>query len=257
MPRRARRSNPVRRFARRMRRLGKRSGLRAPRAQLKHYNYTFKLSPQSIVSDLSGQQSVVIVNPANPIKPILPSSLTLVGSSLGSLVNALDWSASAVFKLSDIANFTDFTGMYDAYKINSVTVELQYLCNSAAVNGSGILPTFYMYWDQDDATPPPTLKNILGKQGVKKFQPTSSRLSRKFKFVPIAANVIQDTEAVLASAAIPTKSQWIDCLAPNIPHYAFKLFAQDWLTPGANTVVNVVRVHYTYNVSFRSPLLCS
>lgn len=256
MPRRARRANPVRRFARNLRRLGKRRGLRAPRAQLKHYNYSFKLQPQSIISDLSGQQGVVIVNPANAVKPILPASLTLAGSSLGSLVNALDWSASAVFKLSDIANFSDFTEMYDAYKINSVTVELQYLSNSAAVNGSGILPTFYMYWDQDDATPPPTLKNILGKQGVKKWQPSSNRLTKRFKFVPLAANVIQDAQQ-LSSVAIPTKSQWIDCLAANVPHYAFKLFTQDWLTPGATNIVNVVRVHYTYNVSFRSPLLCS
>ena len=243
-----------RRPARRPRRVAR--GLKAPRAQLKHYDYTFKLQPQSIVSDLSGQQAVVIVNPANSIVPIKPSSLTTVGSSLGSLVNALDWSAACTFKLSDIANFSDFTEMYDAYKINSITVELQYLSNSAAVNGSGILPTFYMYWDQDDSTPPPTLKNILGKQGVKKWQPSSNRLTKKFKFIPIAANVAQDA-ASLQPVIVPNKSQWIDSLSANVPHYAFKMFTQDWLTPGATPIVNVVRLHYTYNVSFRSPLLCS
>ena len=253
MPRRPVR-RPRRRPARRPRRVAR--GLKAPRAQLKHYDYTFKLQPQSMISDLSGQQGVVIVNPANSLKPIQPTDLTLVGSSLGSIVNALDWSASALFRLSDIANYSDFTEMYDAYKINSVTVELQYLSNSAAVNGSGILPTFYMYWDQDDAIPPPTLKNILGKSGVKKWQPSSNRLTKKFKFVPICANVAQDA-ASLQPVIVPNKSQWIDCQSPNVPHYAFKMFTQDWLTPGASNIVNVVRVHYTYNVSFRSPLLCS
>ena len=250
-----RRAPRRRRPARRPRRVPRR-GLKAPRSQLKHYNYSFKLQPQSIVSDLSGQAGVVIVNPANSLKPIQPSDLTMVGSSLGSLVSALDWSVGAVFRLSDIANYSDFTEMYDAYKINSITVELQYLSNSAAVNGNGILPTFYMYWDQDDAIQPPSLKNILGKQGVKKWQPTSSRLTKKFKFVPITANVAQDA-ASLQPVIVPNRSQWIDCLSANVPHYAIKLFTQDWLTPAATPIVNVVRVHYTYNVSFRSPLLCS
>jgi len=247
-----RRKRPARRPRRRIPR-----GLKAPRAQLKHYNYNFKLSPQSIISDISGGVGTVIVNPANPIKPIVPSSLQIVGSSLGSALSALDWSTACSFKLSDVFNFSDFTEMYDAYKINSVTVELQYLSNSAAVNGQGILPTFYMYWDQDDQTPPPSLRNILGKQGVKKWQPSADRLTKKFKFIPVCGNVVQDA-ASLQAAAVPMRSQWLDCLSANVPHYAFKLFAQDWIAPsGQNFIYNAVRVHYTYNVSFRSPLLCS
>ena len=249
-----RRAPRRRRPARRPRRVPR--GLKAPRMQLKSYNYNFKLQPQSIISDISGGVGTVIVNPANPIKPIRPSSLTVVGTSLGSALSAVDWSCSAAFQLSDIFNFSEFTELYDAYKINSVTVELQYLSNSAAVNGQGILPTFYMYWDQDDSVPPPTLMNILGKQGVKKWQPTSSRLTKKFKFVPICANAVQDATAIFA-AAVPTKSQWLDCRSPNVPHYAFKLFSQDWIAPSGGFIYNAVRVHYTYNVSFRSPLLCS
>lgn len=252
MRRRAPRRRPARRPRRAMRR-----GLKAPRSQLKNYNYTFKLSPQSIIGDLSGGTGVVIVNPANPIIPIRPSSLVTVGSSLGATFSsALDWSAACTFRLSDIANFSDFTEMYDAYKINSVTVELEYLSNSSAVNGTGVLPTFYMYWDQDDLTPPPTLKNILGKQGVKRWHPTATNLTKRFKFIPIAANVAQDA-ASLQPVIVPNKSQWIDSLSANVPHYAFKLFCQDFLVPAQQLITNVVRVHYTYNVSFRSPLLCS
>jgi len=244
-----------RRFGRR-RRNAIPKGLHAPRAQLKTYNYNFQLAPQLIQSSLSAI-STVALNTNSPNVPIDSSGGFLNLSSTVGFPGVADWSAACTHKLNDIANFAQFTALYDAYKINSVTVTLEYLSNSANVNGGGIMPTFYMYWDQDDAIPPTTVATMLGKTGVKKFQPTSSKLMKKFRYVPVTANLAFTSSSVGAPAIIPNKSQWIDCQNTNVEHYALKLYGQDFTAQGNPASLNMLRVHYTYNVSFRSPLRCT
>lgn len=266
MPKRMRSRRPRRRPARRSRIP---RGVRGvPRAQMKHYNYTFHLQPQAILSNYVAPGSTgpaVIINP-NPgstppgIGRQLPiGAVTVTTNDLG-LTALVDWSTACTHSLNDIQEFSAYTAMYDAYKINSVTATLEYLNNSSAVNGSGTLPTFYMYWDQDDAVYPLSIKQISGKTGRRVFTPTSSRLKTSMRYTPRTQNVVEGPAsggAVPVVAVVANKSQWIDCVNPNVPHYAFKLYCQDWLAALAPTIYNVVRIRFSYNVSFRSPLLTS
>jgi len=250
------RRRPARRPRRMQRRRGPRRGLKAPRAQLKTYNYKFRLAPQLIQSSLS-TIDVVALNINSPVTPIDPTSSGFV--SLAGTVGfpgVCDWAAAATHKLTDIANVAQWTALYDAYKINSVTVTLEYLSNASAVNGAGIMPTFYMYWDQDDAIPPSSVNTLLGRPGVRKFQPTASRLTKSFTYVPVTGNVVAQG-AIAVGAVVANKSQWIDCIEDDIPHYALKLYGQDFIAAGNTQSLNMLRVHYTYNVSFRSPLRCT
>ena len=251
---------PRRKNMKRVRRKGlvRKSGLIASKAQMKHYNYNFRLSPQAITSSQTVVGSVG-VNANSSVLPIAnaASNFAVYSGSLG-IAQVADWAAACSHRISDINNITNFTSMYDSYRLNSVTVTLEYLSNSAGVNSGSLLPTFYMYWDADDATIPPNLRTILGKVGSKRWQPTSSRLTKKFTFKPQQSVAIEgDAAGVPTVAVTPGKSQWTDCTSPRVPHYAFKLYCQDWLATGEAAAVNCVRIHYTYNVSFRSPLVCS
>lgn len=253
-----------RRPARKMRRgkkaLGRRRrprGMVAPKSQLKHYNYSFKLAPQ-LVNSSPTTANTAVLNNNSPLFPIQTAGFTGNISSSTGFTDICDWSAACTHAISDINNINNFTAMYDAYRLNSVTVTIEYLSNSVAVNAGYVLPTFYMYWDQDDATIPPNLRSILGKQGVKKWQPTASRLQKRFTFKPqLAVGVESDAAGVTTNVVIPGRTNWIDCSTPRVPHYAFKIYCQDFAAAGSVNAWNLVRLHYTYNVSFRSPLICS
>jgi hypothetical protein len=258
MTRRVSPSRATKRFYRRIRRLGKKRGLRAPKAQLKTYNYKFRLAPQLVNASQTVANDVVL-NTNSPQVPIVPglSGFTALSSSTG-VAGIADWSCACTHQLSDIAFVSNYTQLYDAYKINSVTATLEYLSNAAAVNGAGIIPTFYMYWDQDDAVPPPTVANILGKAGSRRWQPTTNKMTKSFTYVPVTGNFVIATGGTGSlPAVVPNKSQWIDCTNNNIPHYALKIYCQDFLAPGIASALNMVRIHFTYNVSFRSPLRLS
>lgn len=255
-----RRRRPARKMRKGKKALGRRRrarGLVAPKSQLKHYNYSFKLAPQCINSSQTTANTAVLNN-NSPLFPIQTAGFTGNISSSTGFADICDWAASCTHAISDINNITNFTAMYDAYRLNSVTVTVEYLSNSSAVSSGSVMPTFYMYWDQDDATIPPNLRSILGKQGVKKWKPTASNLTRRFTFKPqLAVGVESDAAGVTTNVVIPGKSNWIDCSTPRVPHYAFKIYCQDFTAYGSTTSWNVVRLHYTYNVSFRSPLICS
>ena len=230
---------------------------RSIRPQMKHYNYTFKLTPQMIVCDNTGPK--VLGLPNLPVVPLQPSNL--VATACASTLQGYDFVAAATFALSDIASYADFVTMYDAYKINKVTVELEYLSNvsftgNALGGGSQYLPTFWMYWDQDDGVVPTTLRSILGKQGVRRWQPNASRTSTKFSFRPLnnAATQAQQGASTIAAAIVPNKSNWLNAIAHDVPHNAFKVACTEW---PAGALGAGLRLNYTYHVSFRAPLICS
>lgn len=241
---------------RRMKRKGliRKGGLIAPKMQLKHYTYNFRLAPQAVNASLVTANEVVLNN-NSPLVPI--TTVTALSNSLN-FGGLTDWAAACTHQISDINNITNFTAMYDAYRLNFVTVTVEYLNNAVSPASTALLPTFYMYWDQDDTVSPPNLRSILGKQGVKKWQPTSSSLQKRFTFKPqLSVAVESDAAGVPTQVVVPGKSHWIDCSTPRVPHYAFKIYCQDFSASGSANSWNVVRLHYTYNVSFRSPLICS
>ena len=200
----------------------------------------------------------IILAPTGGLTPIGSGSVLSFTGTAG-MAGIADWSAACSNQLQDIANATAYFSMYDAYKINSISVNIEYLNNMASVNGSGVMPTMYLYWDQDDVNTPPTLGSILGKQGVRKVQfGDKARLQYTYTYKP----TVSVAERIVPTPADPTvvtantrvmKAGWINCQQPNVTHFGFKVFCTDFLAPGT-TVSNAFRFNWTYNVSFRSPL---
>jgi len=254
MPRVARFRRKPRRFLQRKRNHIPR-GLHAPHKQLKPYNYTFNLDPQLLRNDPTVVASAAIV-PSSAVVPISPGALGVFVGTMAA-TGYVDLGLSSTFALTDIQNYSTFANMYDAYKINSITVDVEYLHNSSIAAGGGVLPTVWMYWDQDDAVPPINVNRLTGKQGVKRWDVGDKmKSSRKFRFIPLTQNAGTTTGTALGAPIVPNKSQWINCQAPQVPHYAFKMWIQDFYTPGPTSVdvINAFRFNWKYNVSFRSPI---
>ena len=240
----------------------KRVAKRAPRRQariprslaLKSYNYKFKLPAQILTSTAGAGSLVISPGVGAGGSPLVAAGL--VGyPSTNNLPNFFDFAIGVDFKLSDIVNSPAFTAMYDAYKIRKITLSIEYLNNSSSANTTGLMPTLYQYWDQDDALPPPGAVSIQAKQGVKRFQfGNNSRTAFKTSAMPRLGNVLGVVGAGVSIAGI-TKPQYINCTIPTIAHHACKMWLADVYLPGSAAVTQAFRLNWTYDVSFRSPLL--
>lgn len=173
----------------------------------------------------------------------------LTGTS--GLPNFFDYSGAQNFSLGDTEYFLNFTGMFDAYKITKVKCTIDYLNNASSVNSTGLMPTIYMYWDQDDNFVPATQTSIMGKQGVKKTQlGYKNKTAASISLKPVVKTDSQGSSSVLA-----TKSMWLDCTDETINHYGLKWYIADIYLPGSAAVTHAFRFNWTYYIEFRSPLL--
>jgi len=225
---------------------------RVPRSlAMKPYNYVFKLPAQ--IQTSSGTAGLLNFSGSGNAGqfPLTnnPANLQILSSASG-IPNFFDISMACTFRLSDLLNFTSFTSVYDAYKINSVKLELEYLNNMSSVNSTGLMPSFYHYWDQDDATVPNVI-SVQQKQGMKRrhFRGNNSlKCSGRPKLAITAASQAGNVASIIA------KSQYIDCVHSDVLHYALKMVITDVYLPGTVAVTQAFRWNWTYNVSFRAPI---
>lgn len=230
--------------------------LRAPAA--KHYTYDFNLLPQLMVVDTT--TGVVAMSSASGSGsfPLVNANIQQYSSATG-FTNVTDIAASVGIRINDAVNASTFLGMYDAYKINSVTCTIEFLNNSSSVSGPGFMPTLYLYNDQDDIVVPPTLQSLTGKQGFKTFQfGNNSRTKFSYKWRPSVSQALN----TLPTGTFPTgigKSQWINCASSgqNVVHYGLKMWIADVYNQHPGTAQTAFRISWRYNVSFRSPLIAA
>lgn len=224
--------------------------------QLTPYRYKFQLQAQLLTGDATAGS--MVLSPTGGLKPIqgppATSAFTLFPSSNG-LSNFYDLAIACPFRLRDLNYAANFQQMYDAYKFGKVTLNVSYLNNVSAVNATGLMPTIYMVWDQDDALVPPSLTSISGKQGVKVRQfGDGAKTTQRISVVPVTAGFVQATSGT-ANALVSNKPQWLDCVNDDVVHYGIKLFITDLYLPGSTAVTQALRFNWTYHVSFRAPLL--
>lgn len=233
---------------------------RNPKAkQLKHHKFTYNLDPQLIQSN-PGTGNAVIVGLLGGTVPI--QSVSTVVSATTGFLNNYDFGLACSHQLDDLAFVANWTAMYDAYRITKVTAKIEYCANNAGPQGSALLPTCYMYWDQDDDAPPTALVDVQKRYGVRRFTPSSNKRTCSFSYRPtIRQSVTTSANANSPYQISSTKaSPWINCGGdgPKVLHYAFKLWVSDFYAIGGNNAVaDAFRIHWKYDVEFRSPILNS
>jgi len=218
-------------------------------------NYTYKFVPESqfLIGSPSSAGQVAITGGTLPIATTTP----VVYSSPSGLTHLYDVGMSCTFRLNDLQNYGDFVNMYDAYKLGAISFNIEYMKNSSDVSSTGAMPSVYLYWDQDDSVVP-TLASISGKQGVQiRHFGNNSKTMFSTQRVPFLKNATSNDLGSSAVATLPVKATWIDCTTPNVPHYALKILITDVYLPGTSTVQTAFRITWTYNVHFRSPILCT
>lgn len=263
-----RRSNAIRRRPNRPRRrprgrvprgLGGNSGQSG-----KVYTYNFSLGSQLIRSGLSSTEPPVnIVGAAAPWSAAGNFSST---ASQSTLPFTYDVGFAGVFKLNDIQNYAVYSSMYDQYRINSITLELENLTSPsyspgvsvAGVPGASVQPlnsTVYLAVDYDDSVVPSVVANIQRRQGVRKLTATTAHNKMRIKWKPSIVIAGETNIALTKNVAISKKGQWLDCTNFDVNHYGLKGWISDFLSTGQVSQLSCYRMTWTYNVSFKQPQL--
>jgi len=164
-------------------------------------------------------------------------SITILSANTGVTANGFS------FSLSNLPNYTEFTSLYDQYRILQASVSFLPYANSSSsgsVTGSfpGIIASAI---DYDDASLPGTTD--LQQYESYKRNPAFLEFVRTIKPRVAIATYNGSTFTGYANQYAP----WIDANSPNVPHYGLKtvIFNSTYTT---STPVYEVEVQLTFQV---------
>jgi len=160
------------------------------------------------------------------------------------------------FQLDDVINSTDFSQLYDRYKITGAKITFVPLCNTSygAVSSTGnsqtgVLPTIITAIDYDDSTAPSSSMELLEKMDAKTY-----RLDKPMSIYirsPKTSSTV-NAESGPVSAAIG-RSGWLNCANDDVNFRGFKFYVRDMFLPSADNLNTIVRIHVKYYLSFKDP----
>ena len=177
----------------------------------------------------------------------------IVVQNATSVVNsAMQW------KLVDLPNYTEFSALFDMYRINYVDVMFIYDHNSGevataagtAANANMGLPNIYLARDYDDADALSTIDDYLQYEGVVIKRLGNTFTMRVYPHIAVAA---------YGSGAFSSykneKKAWIDCSSQGVAHYGLKMgIDASMCNPmvSAATWIGRLTLVHSFNVSFKN-----
>lgn len=129
--------------------------------------------------------------------------------------------SSFLFVANDVPNFSDFTGLYDQYKINMVILKFR-LYNTPDAQAAGVnqsnYPTLYYARDYDDVTTPASLNEIRERGDCQQ------RILRadRYVYIKIKPKLLMPIYQPVSNTYAPIRSRPIDMTAIATPHYGLK-----------------------------------
>jgi len=168
--------------------------------------------------------------------------------SLGDLPkSASDQGYAFPFSLNQVPAATEFTALFDKYRITGVDLTFSYYfitTQSPASPGgaSQIWPILNLYMDDDDAIIPTTKGEVEQRMSVQRvaFAPTRQTIS-----VSLKPRFVQSRAGT--SANLAPSGTWVDMSTPGVQHYGVKLWA-DFYNNGAPSSIAVSGVlHFECN----------
>jgi hypothetical protein len=145
------------------------------------------------------------------------------------------------FCLNDLPSYTDFSNLFDVYRIAGVEVKM--MPQVIAPNTSGAsLGILYVAFDPDDNTAI-TVTQIQQRQNTKIYRPNQIV---DLKFEPAHLDLIY---AQSGSQESPTfRKEWMNSASPNVPYFGLKCVLSQSIT-----LVNYYLVTLTYLVECKYP----
>lgn len=123
------------------------------------------------------------------------------------------------FALSDVADYTAYTSVWDVFRIVDIVVTMVPVTLPAAPATGPAYAFCYISPDFDDATTPANSTALLSYASMSFLGP-SDRYS--FRFQPGVDVATTTSAAASVNGVFNKKSPWLDCSSPSVPHYGVK-----------------------------------
>lgn len=148
----------------------------------------------------------------------------------GTTVAQKEWAFSASFALNDLQNVSEFTALFDQFKLNAILLQFKLVGvpeNGAAPNANtsnygNFYPTIWLAPDMDD-------QNLIGVSALKEYQKVRHKVLRPNKEVGFLLRprplIQQYGTLTTTSYALQSKAPWIDIATGTggqTPHYGVK-----------------------------------
>jgi len=155
---------------------------------------------------------------------------------------ATDAGASYSFSLSSVADYTEFTNLFDQYCLTRVDVTFTWTPFSGTTAATQY-PTMYIVADFDGSAAPTVIADVQSRGACK--QVNFDTVNRT-KMVSIVRPGQLSTTAV-GGSVITRRSPWLDIAAPTEPHYGLVAWYKNYTT----TVSGALSFSRVFHLSMR------
>lgn len=148
-----------------------------------------------------------------------------------------------------LPNYTEFTALYDQYRIDYVECQFYFSNNTSSVNSPATtMPIMYLAKDYDDSN----IANYtdLQQYSTMKCWQLGNRTNSDGKFVIyVKPNVDVALYQGLTTGYSRGKSQFVDTSSPQVPHYGIKIAYDPIFTPASATNVGYLTCTFKYHLT--------
>lgn len=159
---------------------------------------------------------------------------------------APDLFGKATFALQYVTNYSDFTNLFDRYKIKAVKTDFHFMgAPVTSLQTQNANPTLFTVVDYNDDTTPASTASLLeyGKCRTHQFGPNRTVASVYFK--PKLRASSWDESGALAGNYNPTTEPWLFIQNPGISHYGLKYGITGL------SLSNAIEIYTTYYLAMR------
>lgn len=154
------------------------------------------------------------------------------------------------YNMSALPNFTEFTNLFDRYKITGVKLRVMFLANNIEIGSPTqySIPVIHHCTDIDDANPPSSETEILQKNNVK-----TRRLDKNFNVFIRPKCTFEVFNSVTSTGYAVANSSWIDMASSSIPHYGWKAWIGNGQASPSTQVLGRLKIYATYYIALKDP----
>ena len=141
------------------------------------------------------------------------------------------------FTLDDVSNFTEFTNLFDQYRITGVELEFLYSGQTTATSAAGLgismasMPQLLICTDNDDSNAPVGESTIAEHDTAKTIIMDGRVHKYRVPFPKVATAVYN---GLITTAYGATGGKWLDCSNTAVPHYGVKFWMKGFPVTNQN-----------------------
>lgn len=148
------------------------------------------------------------------------------------------------FNLTNVVNSSDFTNLYDMYRINKILIYLEPVYNNSDRINGPINRKIRVVHDYNDATPLTQEDDYLEYSNCKSYNSVTDK-TVKIVLYPKINNIVENAGGVASAfTSVSSNKVWLNMDTPLVPHFGIKVFVPVGISTPEGSLIYKVRVKF-------------